>query len=229
MVDLVERAGNAGIGEIVYLGDAFVYLIGMRKFWTRSVERVIAGWSRFRAGGRMIHLLEGNRDFFLDEPEMEPYLDLAARRYEFAPGGVRFRLEHGDRVNRRDYQYRFWAGISKCYPARIGARLLPRPMAVRIVESMEARLAKTNRRFRYRKPVDDLVREADRAWDEGIDVLLWGHFHTPWRCTRGQQTALIVPAWLEFDLGILVGDDGRWELVEKTLTPPAELPTMEEC
>lgn len=229
MVELLNRAGDAGIGEIIYLGDICQYLIGLSKLWTEEIRVLLAAWASLRERGVRIVVVEGNRDFFLDEAEMTPYLDLAARRYEFMAGTVRFRLEHGDRVNRKDYQYRFWAGISKCYPARVGARLLPRPLAVWIVESMEARLARTNQRFRYSKPVEDLVREARSAWDEGVDVLFWGHFHTPWICTRRERTALIVPAWLEFDLGIRVWDDGRWGLVEKTLTPPTRLPTMERC
>ena len=94
---------------------------------------------------------------------------------------------------------------------------------------MESRLAKTNRKFRYRKPVDDLVREARAAWAEGVDVLLWGHFHTPWICSQEGRVAMVVPAWLDFDLGLHVEADGRWRLVEKTLTPPVELPTMERC
>lgn len=229
MVELLERAGDAGIGEIVYLGDVCQYLIGLSKLWTGGIRTLLAAWKELRERGVRIVVVEGNRDFFLDEPEMAPYLDLAARRYEFTAGSTRFRLEHGDRVNRRDYQYRFWAGVSKCYPARLGARVLPRGVAVRIVESMEARLAKTNRRFRYKKPVDDLVREAHNAWNDGVDVLFWGHFHTPWICSEGERLALIVPAWLEFDLGIRVAADGGWALVEKSLTPPGRLPTMERC
>jgi len=229
MVALLDRARDAGIGEIVYLGDVCQYLIGMSKLWTDGVRTLLSAWERLRRQGLRIVVVEGNRDFFLNEAAMAPYLDLAVQRYEFFAGGARFRLEHGDKINRKDYQYRFWAGVSKCGPARIGARLLPKPIAVRIVETMEARLAKTNRKFRYRKPVDDMLREARRAWDEGVDVLFWGHFHTPWICNREAHVALVVPAWLEFDLGIHVEVDGRWRLVEKTLTPPTDLPTMERC
>jgi len=229
MVELLDRAQRAGVGEIVYLGDVCQYLIGMSKLWTAEIPSLLSAWEGLRRGGIRIVVVEGNRDFFLDEREMAPFIDLVTRRYEFSAGGTRFRLEHGDKVNRKDYQYRFWAAISKCYPARIGARLLPRAVAVRIVESMEARLARTNRRYRYRKPVDDLVRQARAAWDEGVDVLLWGHFHTPWICMREGRTAMIVPAWLESSLGILVEEDGRWGPVENTLTPPVELPTMESC
>lgn len=229
MVGLLERAVDRGVGEVIYLGDVCQYLIGLSKLWTDSVRELLSAWERLRSRGLRIVVVEGNRDFFLDGREMAPYLDLAARRYEFFAGGARFRLEHGDRVNRRDYQYRFWAGVSKCGPARIGARLLPGGLAVWIVQTMESRLAKTNRKFRYRKPVDDLVREARAAWAEGVDVLLWGHFHTPWICSQEGRVAMVVPAWLDFDLGLHVEADGRWRLVEKTLTPPVELPTMERC
>ena len=34
MSALVRRAAEEGVGEVVYLGDAFQYLIGMSKFWT---------------------------------------------------------------------------------------------------------------------------------------------------------------------------------------------------
>ena len=229
MVDLLRRAVASGVGEVVYLGDVCQYLIGIAKLWTSTTRALVGAWDEARAAGVRIAVVEGNRDFFLDAPELAAHLDWSGRRYEIGAGGTRFRLEHGDRVNRRDLQYRFWAAVSKSAVARAWARLLPRPLAVRIVRSMEARLARTNRRFRYRKPVRDLVAAAESAWRDGVDVQLWGHFHTPWRCERDGRVALIVPAWLEFRLSVLVDSDGAWRLVENTLTPPERLPTMETC
>jgi len=229
MVELLERAAVAGVGEVIYLGDVCQYLIGISKLWTSTTRSLVAAWDEARAAGIRIAVVEGNRDFFLDAPELAAHLDWSGRTYEVEEGGRRFRLIHGDRVNRRDLQYRFWAGVSKSAVARAWARLLPRPVAVRIVRSMEARLARTNRRFRYRKPVRNLVAAAESAWRDGIHVQLWGHFHTPWRCDRGDRVALIVPAWLELRLCVLIEPDGTWRLVENTLTPPDRLPTMETC
>jgi len=229
MQGLLEGAAAAGVGEVVYLGDAFQYLLGMAKFWTRTTRRILEIWDGLRAAGVRIVLVEGNRDFFLDEPELAAHHDGSAVRLDLEAGGRRFRLVHGDRVNQRDLQYRFWRAIAKSWPARAWARTLPRAVAVRIVRGMEARLATTNRRFRYKKPVSALMAEAVAAWSEGVDVLLWGHFHSPWRCDRGGRTALVVPAWLEYRLSVLVEPDGAWRLVENSLTPPAELPKMERC
>jgi UDP-2,3-diacylglucosamine hydrolase len=217
MSALVSRAVADGVGEIVYLGDAFQYLIGMSKFWTSSLREVIESWREVRQRGVRIVVIEGNRDFFLDEPELEAEIDWSGRRYEFVSGDRHYRLDHGDLVNRRDFQYRFWSKLSKSAIARIWARLLPRSFAVAIVRHMEAHLAKTNRRFRYTKPIVDLRRSASSAWADGVDVLFWGHFHTYWECREGDRLAMIIPAWMETRNAVLVQADGAWHSVDLNL------------
>jgi len=224
---LVDRAAEEGFDEIVYLGDAFQYLLGMSKFWSESVVEVLRSWDRARRRGVRLVVIEGNRDFFLDEPDLGRRVDVAGRTHRFEAGGVRYLLVHGDKVNRRDLQYRFWSTVSKSWPARLWARLLPRTLAVRIVESMEARLAETNRRYRYVKPVEDLRREAERSWAAGVHVLLWGHFHTPWQHRDGDRLAMVVPAWLETRVALEVEADGRRRWLDGSLTALERLPTME--
>ncbi len=219
MCDLIRRAASHGVGEVIYLGDTFQYLIGMSKFWTDSVRTVLAVWDDVRAAGVRVVLIEGNRDFFLDEPELAQRVDGVGRAYEFTAEEKGYRLVHGDRVNLRDHQYRFWSAVSKSPVARVWAGLLPTPIAVAIVTRMEARLAKTNRKFRYRKPVADFRRTAAQAWAEGIDVLMWGHFHTLWSIRNGERLAMVVPAWLETRGSVLVADDGSWKWVGTDLEP----------
>ena len=36
MSSLVHRAAEEGVGEVIYLGDVFQYLLGMSKFWTTA-------------------------------------------------------------------------------------------------------------------------------------------------------------------------------------------------
>ncbi len=219
MCALVHRAADRGVGEVIYLGDTFQYLIGMPKFWTAAVREVLTAWDEVRARGVRVVLIEGNRDFFLDEPGLSERVDVVGRAYEFTAETRRYRLVHGDRVNLRDHQYRFWSAVSKSTVARLWARLLPTPIAVAIVTHMEARLAKTNRKFRYRKPVADFRRTAAEAWAEGFDVLLWGHFHTLWSIRDADRLAMVVPAWLETEGSLLVADDGTWQWVDTDLEP----------
>ena len=228
MCDHVLRAANSGFGEVIYLGDAFQYLIGMSKFWTTGVLDVIRTWRELRRAGVRIGVIEGNRDFFLDAPELASEIDWSGLDVEFRSAGRRFRLVHGDKVNLRDLQYRFWSRLSKSAPARVWARLLPRTVAVGIVRTMEARLAETNRRFRYVKPLGSLEKAARDAWAEGVDVVLWEHFHTSWQYRRDDRFAIILPAWLDSGLAALIDDDGEAWMVEKNLTPVDRLPRMTE-
>ncbi len=228
MISMLLNARDFGVTEIIYLGDGFQYLIGMSKFWTDGVVEVVEVWRRLRAQGVRIGVIEGNRDFFLDAPDLARELDWSGLEYEFTAGGRRFRLVHGDKVNLRDFQYRFWSRVSKCLPARIWANLLPRRLAVGIVRSMEARLAETNRRFRYFKPVSSLRRAAENAWADGVDVLLWGHFHSAWEYSRDHRTAIILPDWLSTGRAALIDSNGEGVMVEKNLTPCEPLSRMDQ-
>lgn len=223
MVTMLCKARESGVTEIIYLGDGFQYLIGMSKFWTAGVVEVVRTWRELRGAGVTIGVIEGNRDFFLDAPELAAEIDWSGLDVEFCSAGRRFRLVHGDKVNLRDLQYRFWSRLSKSAPARVWARLLPRSIAVGIVRTMEARLAETNRRFRYVKPLASLEQAARNAWADGIDVLLWGHFHTSWQYRRDDRFAIILPAWLDRGLAALIDDDGEAWMVEKNLTPRGSL------
>ena len=227
MTSMLLNAHDLGVMEIIYLGDGFQYLIGMSKFWTAGVVDVMSVWRQLRAKGVRIGVVEGNRDFFLDAPELAAEVDWSGLDYEFCAGSRRFRLVHGDKVNLRDFQYRFWSWASKCWPARVWARLLPRGVAVGIVRTMEARLAVTNRRFRYHKPLSSLRRAAEDAWAEGVDALLWGHFHTRWEFSRDTRTAIILPAWLDTGKAVLIDENGIGIMVENNLTPCGPLSTID--
>ncbi len=226
MCRLVECAVTAGIGELLFLGDVFQYLIGFEKFWTPSVTAVLETWRQARAAGVRVVVVEGNRDFFLDAPALAPFIDWSGRSYEVVSGQRRVRVVHGDLVNQRDWRYRFWAALSKSRVARGWARLLPEPIAVGIVRSMEDRLARTNRKYRYVLPLEALEREARGAWAEGVDVVLWGHFHSGWQLWHDRRVALVVPAWLETRTSLLIGDDGCLRLLDERLTPLGPVATM---
>ncbi len=228
MVSMLLEARSRAVTEIIYLGDGFQYLIGMSKFWTPSVLEVITTWRALRSEGVKIGIIEGNRDFFLDARDLRGEIDWSGPSREFNAGERRIRLVHGDKVNLRDLQYRFWSRFSKSAPARAWARLLPRSMANAIVRGMEARLAATNRRFRYHKPLASLRAAAEGAWSEGVDLLLWGHFHTTWWYRKDDRAAAVLPAWLETGRGALIEPDGTLTMVENNLTPAPALFTIVE-
>jgi len=207
----VAEIRAAGVTELVLLGDVFRTLIGFPKFWDATVAAGLGLLAGVRRSGVRVVMVEGNRDFFLDARWLAPYRDLAGDAHSFLEGRRRFLLEHGDLVNRRDRAYRFWRLVSKSSAARAWARLLPRGVAGRIVAGTERRLAGTNFSYRRQLPEDDLRAAATRHFRSGVDVVLWGHFHTPWRFVSGGREARVVPAWGETGAVLLIDAAGTIE------------------
>lgn len=206
--DLVDSLPSRGVGELVLVGDVFRTLVGLPRFWSSSVRAGLALLARLRQRGVRVVWVEGNRDFFLDTEAMDPYRDRFVPAYGFTAGGRRFLVEHGDLVNRRDRQYLLWRAISKSRWAFWGARLIPGPLAQKIVTKTEQALAKTNFSFRRKLPEADLVREARRHFSCGVDVVFWGHFHRFWAFAEGPKQAFVVPAWQEQGVVVYIEPDG---------------------
>ena len=102
---------------------------------------------------------------------------------------------HGDGLNDRDWQYRFWRWLSKSPPVRFAVLHIPRALAHRMVHSTEQRLSQTNFKHKASVPEEAIRRYAERRLAEGHDVLLLGHFHEPrvWPVPGGEVRLL--DAW----------------------------------
>jgi UDP-2,3-diacylglucosamine pyrophosphatase LpxH len=197
-----------GVGEVVFLGDLFRALVGFSRFWDATTRRGLDELAALRRTGVRVVMVEGNRDFFLDVPELDAFRDASGNVHSFVAGGRRFLLEHGDLINRRDRSYLFWRTVSKSAAARVWAHLVPRRLAQRIVFGAESRLKETNFTYRAQLPIADLTAAAERHFAAGVDVVLWGHFHRAWKLERGRRAAYVVPGWLETGAVVWVGGDG---------------------
>lgn len=197
--------------EVVFLGDLFRTLVGFSRFWDATVRAGLEELAELRRSGVRVVLVEGNRDFFLDAEELDPFRDAWGMAHSFSAGGRRFLLEHGDLINRHDRLYRFWRTLSKSGAARTWARLLPRRLAQRIVSGTEARLSRTNFTYRRALPEEDLEARARRHFAAGVDVVMWGHFHREWRFEAEARIAIAIPAWAETATLVWIDDDGRLE------------------
>ncbi len=207
---VIDEVIRRGVGELVLLGDVFRALVGLPHFWDQTVRAGLEELARLRRAGARVVLVEGNRDFFLDDPALDDFRDVAATCHSFQAGGRRFLIEHGDLVNVRDWRYLAWRRLAKSEVARVWARLLPARLARRIVTTTEARLAKTNFSYRSRVPEDRLQLVAEAHFAAGVHVVLWGHFHHPWCFASGTRLAAVVPAFAAYRAVVWVlGDTGE--------------------
>lgn len=196
LVDQLRALPRRGIERLVLLGDIFHVWVGSRRFETPEVRRLVPIWRELRAGGMRLEYIEGNRDFFIGESPYADAFDAVALETSFvAADGRRILAVHGDRLNQRDYQYRFWRWLSKSPPSRFGILHLPGPLARRAVHSTEARLAKTNFRHRKRLPEAAIRGYAEKRLAEGHDELILGHFHEPHAYEVSGGRVRLLDAW----------------------------------
>ena len=141
--------------------------------------------------------IEGNRDFFLAGSPYADAFDGIGREVPFTAGGRRYLAVHGDGIDDRDWQYRFWRDLSKSRLGRIMILNTPRRFAQRAVTSTEERLSRTNFKHKVAIPEGSIRAYAERRFTEGYDVLLLGHFHEERRWPVAGGEVLLLDAWFK--------------------------------
>jgi UDP-2,3-diacylglucosamine hydrolase len=181
--------------KALYLnGDVFHYLIAHRNFRTQSVDRVMAKLRELRDAGIAIHYVEGNRDFFLKGSFVEDAVTDIAYEYAVPAGTKKYLIIHGDRINDRDFAYRFWRRASKNPVTKLGVRLIPRKIARDLVDDVERKLSKSNFKHKSRIPVELMAQYGRTRAREGFTDVVFGHFHEK-LVLPGKATVTVLPAW----------------------------------
>jgi len=178
-------------------GDLFHYLIAHPKFLTSAIENVFERLRKLHDSGVEVHYVEGNRDFFIRGSFAEKSVSDVAFEYAVRAGERKFLIVHGDMINDRDYQYRFWRLASKNPVSRFSLKLIPQKTARRFVENVERKLAKTNFKHKSRLPLTQMEHYAKKRRAEGFTNVVFGHFHEKLVMPAGDATVTILPPWYE--------------------------------
>ena len=212
-LEALETARRRGASAITLLGDVFHFFIAHRKFETPAIARFLETARALRESGVPITYVEGNRDFFLRGSYAEDAFRSVCDEEIFEAGGRRFLATHGDLLNDRDRSYRFWRFLSKNRVSRAAVSVVPQSVATRLVWKTEARLYRSNFKHKTRLPVEMIRAYAARRFREGVDVILLGHFHKPWVDESPAGRVEILPAFVEEQRWLEIGDDGATSLV----------------
>jgi UDP-2,3-diacylglucosamine hydrolase len=201
--------------KALYLnGDLFHYLIAHRKFRTRAVDLVFAKFREVRDRGIAIHYVEGNRDFFLKGSFVEDGVTDVGLEYAIPAGARNYLIVHGDMINDRDWQYRFWRRASKNPVTRLGVSLIPGRIARNFVDSVEKRLSKSNFKHKYKLPLELMEQYGKKRNAEGFTHVVFGHFHHKLVMPAGDATVTILPPWYETGEAMMIApDSGDFEFV----------------
>jgi UDP-2,3-diacylglucosamine hydrolase len=161
---------------------------------------IIERLRRLRGEGLRIYYVEGNRDFYLKREHEGTTFDIVSEgEMHAAVGEKRLYLSHGDTVNRADFGYRFWKGISKSRLANEAVAHLPPSIILPMADRIERNLKRSNRRHKGAFPERECREFALGLFGEGIDFVILGHFHQErlTRYCRGESTKIVavLPSW----------------------------------
>ena len=206
LADGHEKEINAWLDRLAALepmalylnGDLFHYLIAHPKFKTSSVTKVMDKFRAVVEAGTPIHYVEGNRDFFLAGSFVESAVTDIGLEYAVPAGANRYLIVHGDMINDRDWQYRFWRRASKNPLTKLGVSLIPKKIARNFVDSVEARLSRSNFKHKARIPVELMEAYGRKRAQEGFTHVVFGHFHNKLVLQTGPSlTVTVLPPWYE--------------------------------
>jgi len=212
-LEALEKARRRGARAISLLGDVFQCFIALPKLETPAVRTFLDKVEELGRAGVTVTYVEGNRDFFVRGSYAERYFREVGREEIFEAGPRRFLLTHGDLLNARDYPYRFWRFLSKNRVSRAAVGILPRDLVNRIVWGVDTRLGRSNFKHKMHLPVEQIRAFARGRFQQGIDVLLLGHFHESWTEDVDGGRVEILPAFVDERRWMEVGDDGSTTLV----------------
>ncbi len=176
----LEMAAQATAEKVpmFLLGDMFDLWFGNRGLTFAFQRPIIDRLRELRRGGFRLYYIEGNRDFYLKSEHEGTTFDLVSEGDLRATiGGKRVFLSHGDTVNKADFSYRFWKGISKNRLANRAVARLPAWFFLPLADRVERKLKRYNRRHKESFPEAECRSYATKLFGAGTDIIVLGHFH----------------------------------------------------
>ncbi len=198
---LAERAAEDGI-PLFLLGDIFDLWFGTPGLTFAFQKPVIYRLRELRREGLRMYYVEGNRDFYLKEDHEGTTFDVVSEGdMQAAVGEKRLYLSHGDAVNRADFSYRFFKGISKSRLANQGVAHLPPSLFLPLADRLERKLRRSNRRHKGTFPEKDSREFAMRMFRNGVNFVILGHFHQErlmrYSLDDATKVLAVLPSWKE--------------------------------
>lgn len=203
---LVERVAEAGATEISILGDLFelwIGLDGLETDWQRAVFEPL--FALKRRGVRLRYVV-GNKDYFVREWNRRRQLFDEVIEKGAAVGALY--LAHGDLVNVRDKQYRFWRAFSRSFFVRLLMQAWPRQHLAKLAARVAERMKGTNLYHKSYFPEAELRARA-RELPPGAGTLVYGHFHVHKTLSEGDKRIVTLPFLGGEWAGVLIDRDGE--------------------
>jgi UDP-2,3-diacylglucosamine hydrolase len=203
--------GNAN--QLFIVGDLFDAWFEYRTVIVKGFHRLLAKLDEVTERGIAVHYLAGNhdlwmKDFFRDELGMKTY----HHPFETVIDGKKIFVHHGDGLSNNDAGYRI---LKKILNNRINIRLfslLHPDIGIRIARSS----SRKSRRYTSGKDYgeeDGMLAFARTKIEEGCDIVIMGHRHSPMCRELGHGVYVNLGDWIDHNTYAELSH-GRIELKE---------------
>lgn len=200
--------------ELYIVGDLFDFWFDYRSAMPSHGFQVLATLAEIRRAGLPITFVAGNHDFWVI-PVLRDQLGIATTDREITRTlhGRRFLIAHGDGLGSGDLGYKFIKWLFR-NPVAIGLYRLIHPDLGIAIATWMSRTSRNQGERDELPHIDRLEQEiALPAFESGVDVAVFGHFHLPILRRHPTGTMMVLGDWItHFTYARLVA--GRLELLE---------------
>lgn len=189
----LDRFESDGPRKLVILGDLFSSWIALNSALSDYEKGVLLRLYKLKNRGKEIIFITGNRDYYVEDLASQPFAFTGETYRMKLPSGKTIHFEHGDAINLDDRNYLAWCGVSRSGAVRALMGVLPAGVVKKIRSGLEEKLAETNPNYRIDLPVEHLGNYAAALREEGVDILVLGHFHREQRLALGGVDVRIHP------------------------------------
>lgn len=187
-----------GSADTLYiLGDLFDFWIGYPRLVFPYYREMLDQLAMLRDAGISIVYFEGNHDFhmgpiFTKELGITVYSGPASLEID----GRRCLVCHGDEMNRDDRGYLLLRSILHSQLTNQLIKIVPASCTLRIAEFLDRRCGAPTVAAAHPDPRPVIRRYGAEQFSRGIDLVISGHFHTPFVESQEGKTILSLGDWI---------------------------------
>ncbi|MCX7829676.1 MAG: metallophosphoesterase [Acidobacteria bacterium] len=173
-LEFLNNFSASECSKLVILGDLFSHWIATKKGTTNFQKEILEELNKIE---KEIIFLSGNRDYFIEELKNSPFTFSGSTYKEKLPSLKIVHFEHGETINLEDRQYLIWSAVSRTNAVKSLIQALPCKIVEKVGKRAEKSLSETNIEHKSDIPFTHLKRYAESLQEEGVDIIVLGHFH----------------------------------------------------
>lgn len=210
----LEEFSSRGPKTLVVLGDLFAAWVALPGALAPYQRALLGKFLELRVSGRELVFIVGNRDYFVESLEPQPF-NFVGERWDMKLGdGACLRFEHGDLINTSDRNYQRWRLFSRSTAVRCAVAMLPGRWQASLAKRIEKALEPTNLSYKAYSPKPELERWAQSVLSDGCTAAVVGHFHEERNVMASGLSVHFAPQFREDGRFLVVHSDGAIESQE---------------